>query len=522
MTRTPRPWLSLGVLSVVMLVIGLDMMVLMVALPELARDLSATTTQLQWITMVYPLALGALMIPFGALGDRIGRVRVLSWSLLGFAAMSVLCALSPSVPWLVVGRVLLGVCAAAVTPLSMGVLPSLFPDPDQRRRALGIWMAASAAGVPIGPIFGGLLLQHYWWGSAFLIGVPFAVVAAVAARVLIPESTESSTSGPIDVGSAALSAAAFGGLVYAFTTAGAHGWSSPQFIVGVVVSGLLFVALVRRIRSARYPLFRPELLTSRSFLLGTALVSAAMLLLGGITFQYSQLFAVAFDADSLGVGLRLLPVIGGLIVGTRFVEPIAARVGQRTAGLVSSALTCSGALLQALFTDGGYGVFACVMVLTGLGMGGLIPIAMDLAVGEVAGADAGSGSAVLQSLRQIGTALGIAVIGSVSAAAYRAGVDGLRLDDLPPTVAAAIDDNGVAGVAAAHAAVPDLVAPITSAFLDGVTAAGWMGVAIGCGLALLALALPAQSGHGRFESEHDGQADGTAPTQEAGHPRRPA
>ncbi|WP_062394362.1 MFS transporter [Gordonia phthalatica] len=522
MVRTSRPWLSLGVLSVVMLVIGLDMMVLMVALPELARDLNATTGDLQWITMVYPLALGALMIPLGAVGDRIGRVRLLSWSLLGFAAASVFCALSPTVSWLIAGRMLLGVAAAAITPLSMGVLPSLFPDPDERRRALGIWMAAAAAGVPIGPIFGGLLLQHFWWGSAFLIGVPFAVVAAVSARVLIPEPRESLATGPIDVVSAVVSTAAFGGLVYAFTSAGDAGWLSPRFLIGTVAALGLLTALVRRIRTAAHPLFRPELLASRSFLLGTALVSAAMLLLGGITFQYSQLFAVAFDADSLGVGLRLLPVIGGLIVGTRLVEPVASRLGQRAAGLASGLLIGVGALLQALLTTGGYGVFAAVMVLTGVGMGGLIPLSMDLAVGEVVGADAGSGSAVLQSLRQIGTALGVAIIGSVSSVAYQTGIDGLRLSALPHGVADAVRDNGVAGVAAAQSGAPDLVEPITSAFLRGVSAAGWVGVGIGCGLTLLCLLLPAQSGHGRSESNDDGATDGIAGAQEARDPGRPA
>ncbi len=489
--RTRSPWTALVVLALAMLVIGLDTMVLTVALPSLARELGASTTALQWITTSYPLALGALMIPMGALGDRVGRVRVLSLALLGFGAASALCALAGSTGVLVVGRVLLGVCAAAAMPLSMGVLPTLFPDKADRERAMGVWMASSAAGMPLGPILGGVLLQHFWWGSVFLINVPIAVIAAIAVRRMVPDS-RSTAGGGLDLPGIVTCVAGFGALVWAFTEAGQSGWTSARFLGLLVVAVVALALFVWRELTAARPLVRLTLFQRRGFLAGTVLAGITMLVLASGVFQLSQLFSVLFGLDALGIGLRLLPIIGGILVGTRVGPVLAARVGRRAVAASSVLLLASGFVIQALWPAGPYGVYATITVLLGLGMGGVIPMVMAMATGDLDASDAGAGSALMQSIRQIASALGVAVFGSVVAAGYGARLAGL---ELPARLAGTVRDNPVAGVPALRAVDPSAVGPVLDAYSHGLAVAGVAGAVLSVGVLALCALIPAESGH---------------------------
>ncbi|GAA4383085.1 MFS transporter [Tsukamurella soli] len=498
-TRARSPWAALGVLALAMLVIGLDAMVLTVALPSLSRELGATTSQLQWVTTVYPLVLGAFMVPFGALGDRLGRSRLLALSLLGFGAASALCAFSGSAAMLVVGRALLGLCAAAAMPLSMAVLPGLFPDPHERQRAMGVWMASSALGLPLGPILGGLLLRHFWWGSVFLINVPVAAVGAVAVWLMVPDSRGTVVPGArLDIPGVALSVVGFGSLVYAFTEAGERGWTSARFVGWLAVAVALLVLFVWRQLTTPHPLVRLELLRRRGFLAGTVLASATMLLLSGATFQLSQEFSAAFDADALGVGLRLLPIVGALIVGTRISDMAGRRLGRRTVAMASCVLLLAACGVQAVVADGSYGVYAIMSVLLGLGLGGVIPMAMAMATMDLDDSDAGSGSALLQAIRQIASALGVAVLGSAVAAAYGARLVGVTM---PASVRAAAQGGVVAGTTSARRVAPDSVAGIVGAYQHGLAMSALVGCGVSVVLVALCLLIPAQSARGPADAE---------------------
>lgn len=495
--RTRSPWSALAVLALSMLVIGLDTMVLTVALPSLSRQLGATTTQLQWTTTAYTLVLGALMIPMGALGDRFGRSRLLAVSLLGFGAASALCAFSSNADMLIVGRALLGVCAAAAMPLSMAVLPGLFPDLQDRQRAMGIWMASSALGLPLGPIVGGLLLQHFWWGSVFLINVPIALVGAVAVWFLIPNS-RGVVRDRFDYAGVVLSGVGFGSLVYAFTEAGENGWGSVQFIGWLLASIGLLAAFVWRELTTDSPLVRLELLRRPAFRAGTALASATMLVLSGVTFQYSQEFSAAFGADALGVGLRLLPLVGALIVGTRVGTRVSTILGRRGAAMVFCLLMVAASVTQALAADGGYPAYVAMSVLLGLGLGGVLPLAMSMATTDLDDSDAGSGSALLQSIRQIASAVGVAVLGSVVSAAYLPKVEALAM---PDAVRAAARDGVVGGTAAAQHSAPGVVDGIVVAFEHGLAISALVCCAVSVVLVALCWLVPAQSSGEQTEVE---------------------
>ncbi|NMN99788.1 MFS transporter [Gordonia sp. TBRC 11910] len=489
MPRLSRsPWLALSVLAFAMLIVGLDTMVLTVALPTLARDLDASTTELQWITTCYPLVLGAFMIPLGAVGDRFGRGRLLAISLVGFGAASALCAFAGSPGLLIVGRVALGLCAAAAMPMSMAVLPDLFADPADRTKALGVWMASSAAGMPLGPILGGVLLQHFWWGSVFLINVPIAALAAVAVWYLIPNS-KARGSARFDLIGVVGSVAGFGLLVAAFTQAGESGWASTQFIVLIAVAAVVTAAFVVYELTTAHPLVNLHLFVRRGFLAGTVLASTTMILLASATFQLAQAFAVAFDADALGVGLRLLPIIGGLILGTRLTDVAVDRFGGRATAMVAVGLLAASSALQGLRPDGGTAVYVIIAALLGLGLGIILPLAMTLALNDLDAADAGSGSALLQSIRQISAALGVAVFGSIVAAVYSA-----RLDDaaLPAPLRAGTSDNVVATTAQLRQIAPGSVHSVVDAYQHALGVAGLIGVGFTAVLLTLCVLIPAQ------------------------------
>ncbi|TWS23311.1 MFS transporter [Tsukamurella sputi] len=500
--RKRSPWTALTVLALAMLVIGLDTMVLTVALPSLARELGASTTSLQWITTSYPLALGALMIPMGALGDRVGRVRVLSGALLGFGAASALCAFAGSTELLVAGRVLLGVCAAAAMPLSMGVLPTLFPDKREREKAMGVWMASSAAGMPLGPILGGVMLQHFWWGSVFLINVPIAAVAAVAVWRMIPESKAENPAG-LDIPGIITCVVGFGALVWAFTEAGQHGWTSARFL------GLLAIAIVglalfvwRELTAAR-PLVRLTLLRRPGFLAGTVLASATMLLLASSVFQLSQVFSVLFQADSLGIGARLLPVIAGILVGARGGPALVRRFGRRAVAAVSIGLLAVTFAIEALRPEGPFWVYSVTTVLLGLGLGGVMPLVMSMAMGDLDADDAGAGSALMQSIRQISSALGVAVFGSVVTAAYGAR---LATVGLPEGLERLARENPVVGVPAVRTLDPGAVDGVLAAYGHGLAVAAVVGVALSVVVLALCRMIPAESGDERDEAERGAAA----------------
>ena len=320
MTDNPaRKWWALIAIAASVLVVGLDLTVLNLALPTIATDLHASASDLQWISDAYSLVLAAAMLPAGLLGDRLGRKKVLLVALVLFGASSAACAYASSTGELIAARAVLGIGAAAIFPLSLSVIPVLFA-PEERQKAIAIMASATFISFPIGPIVGGYLLDHFWWGSVFLINVPVVVLALIAVAVLLPES-RSEQRPSVDVLGVILSSAGLAGLTYGFIEAGQDGWTdtAPLTTIAAGVAVLaVFVAWERRLTgragSVR-PLIELGLFRSAGFTWGTTLATLVSFAMFGIFFAMPQYFQEVQGANALGSGLRLLPLIGGLVVG---------------------------------------------------------------------------------------------------------------------------------------------------------------------------------------------------------------
>ncbi|WP_181724690.1 MFS transporter [Nocardia gipuzkoensis] len=475
-----RRWLALGALAAAMLTIGLDVTVLTVALPTLAVDLHANTAALQWFSSAYTLALAAVMLPAGALGDRYGRKKFLLAALMLFGVASVACALATSPGELIAARVVLGVAAAAMMPLSMSVLPAMFPEPADLQRALTIWITSTAIGLPLGPIVGGWLLRNFWWGSVFLINVPMVVIGALAVAVLVPES-RSAHRFRIDLPGVVLSAVGMLGLTYGFIRIGEEGWGDGPAWATVAAGVLLFGAFLAWQRRTTHPLVDLGLFAADGFRWGTAFSIVVNFAMFGMFFTVPQYFQAVLGVDALGSGLRLLPLIGGILVGSRLVDKVLPKLGIRVVITAGFILLAGAIVLGALTTvDSGYGFTALWLTLLGAGMGLVMPAAMGMAMGELDAERSGSGSALLQALRQAGGTIGVAVLGTVLATRYRSELGALNREP--------IADGVNAGVATArYLGDQSMLHQVQVAFLSGMSAMLWTCAA----LCLLAAVLTA-------------------------------
>lgn len=274
-----RRWAGLAALVVALLTVGLDLMVLNVALPTLAADLGASTSQLQWIVNAYTLVFAALMLPAGGFGDHYGRKRLLLVGLVAFVAASAWAAYSATTGSLIAARAVMGIGAAIIVPLSLGILPTLFPA-EQRRRAIAVWVGALGVGLPLGPIVGGWLLQHFWWGSVFLINVPVGVAALAAAVMLLPESRDPDAP-PLDWPGILTAVTGTAALVYGIIQAPDDGWTDPAVLTAIVGGvGLIAMFLLWEARTA-HPLVELGLFTNPSFTWPTLAATAGTFTLVG-------------------------------------------------------------------------------------------------------------------------------------------------------------------------------------------------------------------------------------------------
>ncbi|GAB2718458.1 MFS transporter [Nocardia thraciensis] len=473
-------WLALAALGVAMLTIGLDTTVLVVALPTMAVDLNANTAALQWFTTAYTLALAGFMLPAGALGDRYGRKRFLLGALALFGAASLWCALATSSGQLIAARAVLGIAAAAMMPLSMSVLPAMFPGQVERQRALTIWVTSTAIGLPLGPIVGGWLLQHYWWGSVFLLNVPLVIVGLIAVAALVPES-RSDNRFRIDLLGVVLSAGGMLALTYGFIRFGERDWGDGMAWASVAAGVVVLVAFVLWQRRIRHPLVDLGLFAGRGFRWGTGYSILVQFAMFGMFFTVPQYFQAVLGADSLGSGLRLLPLIVGLVVGTRVADKLLTKLGLRVVLVAGFAVLAIGLGLGALTSaDSGYGYTAAWITVLGAGMGFVMPAAMGMAMGELTPERSGSGSALMQALRQAGGTIGVAVLGTVLATQYRSELGGY---DTAP-----VSDGVNAGVAVAQKlGDAQMLGHVQSAFVSGMGAMLW----VCAGICLIAAVLAA-------------------------------
>ena len=317
-TGRPRRWWALGAIQLAVLAVGLDITILSVALPTLATALHASETDLQWFSSGYTLVLAAAMLPAGLLGDRYGRKKVMLGALALFGAGSAACAYAPSAAAFLAARLALGLAGAAVIVLAVSALTVLF-SAEERPRAVAVWAGANFLAMPIGPILGGWLLSHYWWGWVFLINVPVAVVGLVVSLVLVPESRAPKPPA-LDPLAVAASSAGLVGVTYGLIQAGQNGWGSAGVLVPiagglVVLAG--FVVWERRLTllPGGQPLIDLALFRATSFTWGVVLMTVGTFAMVGVLFTLPQYFQAVLGTDALGSGLRLLPLVGGLVVG---------------------------------------------------------------------------------------------------------------------------------------------------------------------------------------------------------------
>jgi MFS transporter, DHA2 family, multidrug resistance protein len=528
-----RRWWALVAIAASVLVVGLDLTVLNLALPTIANDLHASTSDLQWFSDAYSLVLAAAMLPAGLLGDRFGRKKVLLIALVLFGASSAACAYAVNTGELITARAVLGIGAAAIFPLSLSVIPVLFA-PEERQKAIAIMASATFVSFPIGPIVGGYLLDNFWWGSVFLINVPIVVLALIAVVFLLPES-RSDQRRSVDVLGVILSSAGLAGMTYGFIKAGQNGWTNAAALAtiaaGVVVLGL-FVAwerlLTRRYRAAEArsearseagsgagsprgggirPLIELQLFRSASFTWGTALSTLVSFAMFGILFAMPQYFQEVRGVNAMGSGLRLLPMIGGMVIGmissTRLASPrragapglgtdqgmgaprapLASVKGLVTIGFTLMAATLAvGAMTK---TTSGTGFAAAWFAVFGLGLGLAMPQTMNAALSALSAERSGSGSALISALRQVGATIGVAVLGTVLDSVYRGH---LAVTALPAAAAATARSSVVAGVQIAHVLhSAALLDSARSAFVQGMDTMLWVCGGIALTSAILAL-----------------------------------
>jgi DHA2 family multidrug resistance protein-like MFS transporter len=483
-------WWALAALALCTLAVGLDSTVLSVALPTLAGDLHATTGDLQWITTAYLLVLAAALLPAGMLGDRFGRKRMLLGALVVFGAASVACAYAASTGQLILARAALGLGAAVLMPLTSAVLTVLF-EPAERPKALTVWVTASALGIPLGPLVGGWLLDNFWWGSVFLINVPLVLAGLIAVALWVPESygDRARRFDPLGI---VLSTLGLTGLTYGIIEAGERGWTDPRSLLVAVGGAVLLALFLAWQRRARAPLVDLALFGSRSFTWGAVLSTVASFGFFGMLFALPQFFQAIGGNDALGTGLRLLPVIGGLLVGARIAGRLEPRLGAKlvvTTGLVLMAVGLAAG--AATGPETGYAYVAAWVSVAGLGLGFTMPPAMNAALGALSPERSGVGSGLIQAMRQVGGAIGVTVLGSVLNGAYRDQVD---VRGLTAPAADAVRDSATAGVAVAGSlGDPALLESVRAAFTAGMDVTLLVAAVVAViGAVLAAVFLPAR------------------------------
>jgi EmrB/QacA subfamily drug resistance transporter len=440
-----RRWWTLAVLVFSLLVISLDNTILNVALPTLVRDLGASASQLQWIVDGYVLVFAGLLLTAGSLGDRFGRKRALQLGLLVFAAGSVAAAFAGSAGQLIASRALMGVGGAFIMPSTLSVLTNVFPA-RERGRAIGIWAAAAGLGIAIGPVAGGWLLEHFWWGSVFLVNLPVVAIALVAGLFLVPESRDPRAT-PLDPAGAGLSIAGLTALVYAIIEAPSHGWTDPLILGAFAAAAVLLASFVAWELRTAHPMLDVRLFANRRFSAASGSIALVFFALFGSIFFITQYMQFVLGYDTLAAGVRVIPVALGIVPAA----PLSARLAERfgTKVVVAGGLAVVAAsflLLSTVSMTSGYALAGTSVFILGLGMGLAMAPATESIMGSLPLAKAGVGSAVNDTTRQVGGALGVAVLGSLLSSSYGQAATEAMPAGLPAQVSAAAGDSVGAAV----------------------------------------------------------------------------
>jgi len=485
----PRRWWTLVVLCLSLLVISLDNTILNVALPTLERDLGATSSQLQWIVDSYMLVFAGLLLTAGALGDRFGRRRALSFGLAIFGIGSALSAVAGSAGMLIASRALMGVGGAFIMPSTLSILTATFPA-HERAKAIGIWAGVSGLGIAIGPVAGGWIIENADWSWIFLVNVPFVAGALIAGRRLVPESRDPAAP-RLDVLGSVLSTAGLTALVWGIIEAPSAGWTDPTILAAFAAGAAVLVAFAAWEARIPNPMLDVRFFRNPRFSAASAAITLSFFAMFGAIYFLTQYQQLVLGASALETGLRMLPVAAGLVIGGPLSAKLTQRIGAKIVVAAGLGLIATALLLMTQFqVDSAYGIVALAFVVLGVGIGMAMATATDAVMGSLPLAKASVGSAVNDATRTTGGALGVAVLGSILASGYRGDMDAV-VSDVGGTGGAAAHDSlaGALGVAAriGGAAGDRLTTTAQEAFVSGMHTAAVVAAGIALAGALVAL-----------------------------------
>jgi DHA2 family multidrug resistance protein-like MFS transporter len=476
---TTRQWLALGVLMLPTLLVSIDNTVLSFALPSIARDLRPSAAAQLWMVDVYPLVLAGLLVAMGNLGDRFGRRRMLMIGASGFGVVSVLAAFASDAAWLIAARVLLAVFGAMIMPSTVSLLRSLFLDRRQRRLAVAIWATGFSAGSAVGPLVGGVLLEHFWWGSVFLIAVPLLLPLLVLAPVLIRESKDPAP-GPFDLASILLSMLALGPAVYAIKSVATDGFGVlPVVLLAVgATAGVLFV---RRLLQQENPMLDMKLFRVPSFSGAVIVNLVSVFSLVGFLFFITQHLQLVVGLSPFDAAVSLAPGTVAIIVAGLLVVPVVRRI--RPGYLMAFGLTLSLVAYASVAVIGGEATTLSLILafcVLGAGIGAAETLSNDLIISSVPADKAGAASGVSETAYELGAVLGTAVLGSVLTASYRSSI--VIPDSVAGADATAARETLGGAVEVASTLPGDvgqrLLESARAAFDSGVVTTSWVAVAL--------------------------------------------
>jgi EmrB/QacA subfamily drug resistance transporter len=504
--RSPRhlvvrnhPIAALAVICLSVFVISVDATIVNVALPTLSRDLGADTAQLQWIVDAYTLVMSGLLLSAGSLGDRYGRRGWLSSGLALFALTSAVAAQVHSADALIAARAAMGVGAAVIFPTTLGLITNIFTDPIPRAKAIGLWAAMVGVGVAVGPISGGWLLEHFSWGSIFLVNVPTAVVAIAGGILFVPTSRDPATP-PVDLPGLVLSALGVSALIYTVIEAPTWGWTSTRAVAGFSLAAIILAAFAWWERRSSHPMLDVTVFFNRRFSGGSLAVTAGFLTLFGFIFVITQYFQFIKNYTAFEAGVRLLPVAISIALASILGPQLVERIG--TTAVVAGGLTVFAAgLAWASTVDATtpYSQIAIQMLLLGGGLGLTTAPATEAIMGSLSADKAGVGSAVNDTTRELGGTLGVAIVGSVFASMYSGRLGSASaLAGLPADIRSAMQHS----MAVAHQVIEQSPAgriagvrdAVNHAFLDGLQIGSLVcaGIALAAAVVVVVL-LPARA-----------------------------
>jgi len=517
-TRRSR-WWALAALSLSLLAVGLDTYILSTALPTLSAALGASTSQLQWITDAYTLAMAAVLLPAGQLGDLLGRRTLLLAGLALFGAASIITSQVHTVAELIEMRAVMGAGAAVILPLSISVLPGLFPGEAERRRAVAVTTICTMLGMPAGPLLAGWMLTHFAWGSVFLINGPVAALSLAGVALLVPRGQGPAGSARLDLAGALLSAAGLTAVVYGIIQQPDHGWD-PAVLASLAGGGLALAGFAARQLRAASPLVDLRLFANRGFTWGSVAFAVVSFAMTGVLFVLTPYLQLVQDADAQLTGLRLLPMIGAMLVSATVISKSSARLEARLvipAGMLVSAAGL--AVLSRAPAGGGYGLPALAIAVLGAGLGLALPLSADAVLATLPARTAGAGNALNRAIQRVAVCLAPAVLGSILNGTYRARLAGTPVADLPRGERGAATSS----IAAAHAVARRLPAGVgralaaaaDHAYRSGMVRSAVIGaVVLAAGALLVMLFLPGRE-PGAADREPAGPASDTSGIQPA-------